>query len=188
MLRHLTWAAGALTFLLGVNAAAQPAAPPDAPLAVVPPSERLTLAGVFADADPVMKLVMAGLALAAVAAAGVWILHGARREPGRGVGGALAYLSALGAAGPLIGFFGAAYCLLHSFIGVSNVRPAPSLTVMAPGFAEALMAAMLGLLASAIAVMADRHLKAKVHARAATAPEIGYEPLQSPPRQARVSA
>ncbi|WP_374470220.1 MotA/TolQ/ExbB proton channel family protein [Phenylobacterium sp.] len=187
MLRHVTWSAGALTFLLGVNAAAQPTAPADPPLAVVPAAERLTLGGVFADADPIMKLVMSGLALAALAALAVWILHATRRDVGRGAGGALAYLSALGAAGPLVGFFGAAYCLLHSFIGLSNVRPTPSLAIMAPGFAEALMAAMLGLLAAAIAVMGDRHLKAKIHA-AASAARSTEESLQSPARQSRLTA
>jgi biopolymer transport protein ExbB/TolQ len=168
MLRHVTWSAAALAFLMGANAAAQtlPTAPvADPPMTVVPASERLTFGDVFADADIVMQLVMGGLLLATVMALAIWLFQAAslRKGGGRGLAGAMAYLSGLGAAGPLIGFFGACYTLLHSFIGVANVRPTPSLTIMAPGFAEALLAAMLGLLAASVAVVGHRHLKARVH-------------------------
>jgi|GEM_PF-1310655 len=189
MLRHLTWSAAALAFLTGASAAAQTIAPPDPEWMLVAPEDRLTLGGVFADADIVMQLVMGGLVLAALAALVVWIVQAFRVGRGaHGFAGAMAYLSALGAAGPLIGFFGSAYTLLHSFIGVYNVRPAPSLSIMAPGFAEALLSAMLGLLAAAIAVIGHRHLKARLYSVGIEADEPAAAPLQSLSRQARVSA
>jgi hypothetical protein len=38
---------------------------------------------------------------------------------------------------------------VRGFLGIANVRPAPSISVMAPGWAEAALAVMLGLLADA---------------------------------------
>ena len=190
MIRPLTWSAGALTFLIGANAAAQTVAPPDPPFALVEASERLTIGGVFNDADIVMKLVMGGLLLAGVAALAVWIVQasGLGRRSERGTAAAMAYLSALGAAGPLFGFFGSAYCLLMSCIGLSNVRPAPSISIVAPGLAEALLAAMLGLLAAAIATVGHRHLKAKLYGLGLAAEHTLGEPVQNLPRQARATA
>jgi biopolymer transport protein ExbB/TolQ len=191
VIRPLTWSAAALSFLIGANAAAQTAppavAPADPPFALVAAEDRLTLGGVFADADIVMQLVMAGLLIATVLSAVVWISHAVRRQPGRGLAGGLTLLSAVSAAGPLIGLFGSAYCMLMSFIGASNVRPAPSLSILAPGFAEATMSAMLGLLAAAIATVGHRHLKGKVFGFD-TADDIAREPVQTAPRQARATA
>lgn len=137
----------------------------DPPFSFVPPEQRLGLGGVFADAAPLMQAIMAGLALAAVLGLAVWIynlLSLARRPPGRGLLGGVAFLSALGSAAPLVGGFGAAYVLLLGFIGVANVRPTPTLTIMAPGFAEAFASIALGLLAAAIGVIGHRHLQARI--------------------------
>ena len=137
----------------------------DPPYTVAPPDQRLGMGGVFADASPVMQLVMGGLALAAVAALLVWIVHLAalaRGQAGRGLIGGVAFLSAVGAAGPLVGGFGAAYVLLNGFIGIANIRPEPTLSIMAPGFAEAAASIALGLLAAAIGVIGHRHLQARV--------------------------
>ncbi|MCR5879800.1 MotA/TolQ/ExbB proton channel family protein [Phenylobacterium sp. J367] len=186
MIRRLSWSAGALAFLIGASAAAQTAvAPADPPFALVAEADRLTFPAVFADADIVMKLVMAGLAISALAAAAIWVAQATRLRPAS-LPGALAYLSGLGSAGPLIGFFGACYTLMASCIGMANVRPAPSLSILAPGFAEALLAAMLGLLAAAIGVIAHRHLKAKVYGLEAE--DAAAEPVQTLPRQARATA
>lgn len=137
----------------------------DPPLTIVPTAERLTLMGVFAHAHPVVQLVFAGLLIATVAAVIIWLLQLARLGQRRadGLGGAVAFLSALSAAGPLIGLFGAAYGLLDSFIGVANVRPVPSLSILAPGYAEAALSICLGLLAAAVAAVAHRHLKARLY-------------------------
>jgi hypothetical protein len=140
-------------------------APADPPFTLVPPEQRLQLGDVFAHASPLMQLVMGGLALAAVAAVLVWAVNLfdlTRGQPRRGLLGGVAFLSALGAAGPLLGGFGAAYVLLHGFLGVANVRPTPTLTIMAPGFAEALASIALGLLAAAVGVIGHRHLQARI--------------------------
>lgn len=194
MLKPITWSAAALTVLIGVDAVAQTAspgvAPPDPPWTVVAPEERLTLVRVFFDADPVMKLVMGGLLLSALLALGLWLVQAARLRSGRTdtFAGAVAYLSALAAAGPLIGFFGSAYTLLSACIGLSNVRPAPSISIIAPGLAEALLSAMLGLLAASIAVIGHRHLKARLYSAGIEADEPSRETMQTLPRQSRAPA
>lgn len=131
-------------------------APPDAALAVV--AERLTFIGIVAHAKPVVMLVLAGLAVSTVIASLVWIGELAGRTAGRG---GRTFLHTLAGAGPLIGLFGAAYGLMDSFIGVSNVRPVPSLSILAPGYAEALLSVALGLLAGAIATIGHRHLNGR---------------------------
>ncbi|WP_309605768.1 MotA/TolQ/ExbB proton channel family protein [Phenylobacterium sp.] len=137
----------------------------DPPLAVVPTAERLTGLAIFANAHPIVQVVFAGLVISTVAAVAIWIVQLARLRQRRsdGLAGAVAFLSALSAAGPMIGFFGAAYDLLDMFIGIANVRPAPSLSILAPGLAEAALSACLGLLAAAVAAIAHRHLKARLY-------------------------
>lgn len=154
---------GGLAALVAVHASAQPYAPPDPAFQVVAPEQRLTLLRIFMDADPVVKLLMAGLLLATLVAMAAWI-GGVLRAPGRAerLGGAVAYLSGLAAAGPLIGCFGASYTLLGSAVGLANVRPAPVIGVVAPGLAEALLCVALGLLAAAISKIGRSHLKARI--------------------------
>ena len=48
------------------------------------------------------------------------------------------------------------------FIGIANVRPSPSLGVLAPGFAEAFLALALGFGATAVAAVCERHLEARI--------------------------
>jgi len=143
------------------------AAAGDPTLSVVAPADRLTLGGVLLDAKPLVKLVFAGLVIAILYAAFVYIrcLTARRDAPASGA----TFLSALAAGGPLIGFFGAAYGLADMCIGIANVRPAPSMTVLAPGFAEAGFCATLGLLAGAIAVIGSRHLTGRNQAAGAAA-------------------
>lgn len=132
---------------------------------VVPVAERLTLGGVFGDATLVVQLVMAGLMAATLIGLALY----AMALTGRGVARAVGFLRALRTAGPLLGLTAASLTLLSSFIAVSNVRPAPSLTVMAPGIAEALLAVMLGLIAASVAVICGRHLEERVRRLLATA-------------------
>jgi hypothetical protein len=179
-----------LAAMAAAPAMAQPVAPPDPQWAVVPVEQRLTIVDVFGDADIVIKMIMVGLAISAVIAIAVWIVQVTRLGKRRSAGfeGAMAYLTALSAAGPMIGFFGAFYTLLSSFIGVSNMRPAPSLSILAPGYAEALLVAMLGLLAASIAVIGRQHLKARLYAVGVEADEDITAPAARPFRQARVAA
>ncbi|MET0271610.1 MAG: MotA/TolQ/ExbB proton channel family protein [Phenylobacterium sp.] len=160
----------------------------DPTFTVVPPEDRLTVVRVFFDADIVMKILMAGLAIAAVIAIVVWVVQASRlgRRRSAGFEGATAYLMALSAAGPMIGFFGSAYTLFAGSLGLANVRPVPTISILAPGFAEALLAAMLGLLAASIAVIGRQHLKAKLYAVEVEARETAAE--AAPLRQARAAA
>jgi biopolymer transport protein ExbB/TolQ len=82
---------------------------------------------------------------------------------------AVAGLAAIAAAAPLLGFAAAAYGLMDSFIGIANVRPVPSLSILAPGFAEAMLCVTLGLLAATIATVGRHHLKARLQAVVAAA-------------------
>ena len=116
---------------------------------VVPAAERLSFGGVVADASVEVQLVMAVLMAASVAAVALGVL-GERVRSGD------VWLARIRAGGVLLGLLAASYVLLAGFIGISNVRPTPSLTVLAPGYAEAALAVMLGLLASTLAVLFER--------------------------------
>lgn len=131
-------------------------APPDAALSLV--AERLTFIGLVTHAKPVVMLVLVGLAVSTVIASLIWIGELAGRTAGRG---GRTFLHALAGSGPTLGLFGAAYGVMDSFIGVANVRPVPSLSILAPGYAEALLSVSLGLLAGAIATIAHRHLNGR---------------------------
>jgi hypothetical protein len=136
---------------------------------VVPAADRLTVGGVFADAAPEMKLILALLLIATVASVVVWAMSLGKvgKADAKGVAGALGRLRIVRSAGVPLGFLGGAYVMFSSFMAISNVRPAPSLTVVAPGLAEAMLAIMLGLLATTVAVVCERHLEARVRRAAA---------------------
>ena len=136
---------------------------------LVPEAERLDLAGVFFDAALVPKLLMLILALAAPAAVAVWALCLPKvgRGDAKGVARSLGTLRVIRSAAVPLGFFAASYVLLHLFMSLANVRPTPGLTVMAPGFAEVMIMVMLGLFTATVAVVAERHLEARVRRAAA---------------------
>ena len=158
-------AAGVILALAAATAQAQPATG----YTVVPPSERLTFAGIFADAAPEVQAVMAILVLATLASVALWAIGLPRVGKGdaKGVATALGRLKIIRSAAVPLGFLSASYTLTMGFVGVSNVRPTPSLTVMAPGFAEASAAVVLGLLAAVVAVIGERHLEARLRRAAA---------------------
>jgi hypothetical protein len=141
----------------------------EAGYARVPPAERLTFAGVVADALPQVQLMMALMAAGAVASVVVWAMSLGKVGQGdaRGVAGALARLKIVRSGAAPLGFLTAAYVLFSGFLGIANVRPTPTLAVLAPGFAEATLAVMLGLLATAVAVICERHLEGRVRRAAA---------------------
>ncbi|HEY8571035.1 MotA/TolQ/ExbB proton channel family protein [Phenylobacterium sp.] len=152
-------AAGMAAALAATHAAAQAYAPPDPQLVPVDPEERLHILRVFMDGDPVVKLVLAGLLVAAIAALVLWILQASRRTAAPR---SMTFLAVWSRSAVLVGLFGASYTLMNSAIGLSNLRPAPSIGVVAPGLAEALLSVMLGLLGAAIATMGHRHLQARL--------------------------
>jgi len=158
--------------ILGLAALSAPGlalAQPDPGYAVVPPSERLTVAGVFADAALEVQVMLALLIAGAIGAVVVWGLSLGKVGGGdaKAVATALGRLKIVRSGATPLGFLTASYVLFAGFLGIANVRPAPTLTIMAPGFAEATLAVMLGLLASALAVICERHLEARIRRAAA---------------------
>lgn len=126
----------------------------------VPADQLLTPVRAFGDATPMIRLVMAGLLIAAIAAIAIWAHQLVRLK--RAQLARTAYLRGLAAAGPLLGLFGAVYGELNSFLGVSNLRPTPTLTIMAPGIVEALLCLGIGLFAAWIAVICRWHLEGRI--------------------------
>jgi hypothetical protein len=123
---------------------------------VVPVDQRLNLVGVITHAKPVVEVFLVLLFVMLIAAVVAWATQLAgRRDEGRGEG----VLSAVLVAAPLFGLTAAAYGLFDMTIGIANVRPAPDLTILAPGLAEASFCILMGLLAASLAVAFRAHLR-----------------------------
>lgn len=135
----------------------------------VPPSERLGVGEVFGDAAPEVQLVMVLLLAGTVWSLIVWAMSLSKVGQGdaKAVATALGRLRIVRSGGVMLGLLGAAYNVFSSALGIANVRPAPDITVMAPGLAEASLCVMLGLLASTVAVICERHLEGRVRRAAA---------------------
>ncbi|HEV2532646.1 MotA/TolQ/ExbB proton channel family protein [Phenylobacterium sp.] len=122
----------------------------------VPVDQRLTLLGIVTHAKPVVEVFLFLMFVMLIAAVVVWAMQLAgRRDPERGEG----VLSTVLVTAPLFGLTAAAYGLMDMSIGIANVRPAPDLTVLAPGFAEAGLCILLGLLAASLAAAFRAHLR-----------------------------
>lgn len=154
---------------MGAALAAGAASAQEAGYTLVPAAERLTVGDVFADASTEMQAVLFLLLAAAAASVVVWAMSLGKvgKADAKGLAGALARLRIVRSAGVPLGCLAAAYVMFSSFLGISNVRPAPSLTVVAPGLAEATLAIMLGLLATTVAVVCERHLEGRIRRAAA---------------------
>lgn len=144
-------------------------AQPEPGYTVVPPSERLTFLDVFANAALEVQVLFALLIAGAIGSLAVWGMSLGKVGGGdtKAVATALGRLKIVRSGATPVGFLAASYVLFAGFLGISNVRPTPSLTVLAPGFAEAMLAIMLGLLATALAVICERHLEARIRRAAA---------------------
>jgi len=118
-------------------------------------SHHLTLVDIFANAKPVVKVFLFLTFVLLISAVAVWVgqLSGRRSERGEAV------LSSVLVAAPLFGLTAAAYGLLDMSIGIANVSPEPNLTILAPGFAEASLCILLGLLAASLAAAFRAHLR-----------------------------
>jgi hypothetical protein len=134
-------------------AAAVLLAPTIAHAAVLGPGE------LFADAAPVQKLIMIGLVGATLAGIVVLIL---KLASGRRLSGGSAFVSGLRLGGPIAGLLGGAYAALQMSLGIANVAYAPTLRVLAPGFAEAAAVVALGLLSGVIAVVLNWSIEARI--------------------------
>ena len=156
-------------FMAAACAGAARAQGPEPGFTLVPAAERLTVGGVFADAAPAVQVAFALLLVSAVAAIVIWAVSLPKVGKGdaKGLAGALGRLRIVRSAATPLGFLAASYTLFGGFLGLANVRPAPSISVIAPGLAEAALAVMLGLLATTVAVACERHLEARIRRAAA---------------------
>ena len=71
-------------------------------------------------------------------------------------------LAIVGSSAPYIGLFGTVWGVMHAFAGLSGVKNA-TLSVVAPGIAEALIATAVGLFAAIPAVIAYNRLSARAN-------------------------
>jgi biopolymer transport protein TolQ len=69
------------------------------------------------------------------------------------IGRGLTFLATVGSTGPFIGLFGTVWGIMNSFRGLAGAKTT-TLTMVAPGIAEALIATAMGLVAAIPAVMA----------------------------------
>lgn len=73
----------------------------------------------------------------------------------------LPFLATVGSISPYIGLFGTVWGIMHAFIALGEVKQA-TLSMVAPGIAEALVATAMGLFAAIPAVMAYNRLSNRV--------------------------
>jgi len=126
-------------------------------LAIAAP--RLTLASVFSDADETMKALMLLLMAATLIAI---VLTGLKLAGGKRLAGGSAFVSALRLGGPLLGLLGAVFVLLNGFVGIANAGASVPMPVLAPGFAEAALLFLLGLLAGVVGVVCHWIIEARI--------------------------
>lgn len=73
----------------------------------------------------------------------------------------LSILAMIASSSPYIGLFGTVWGIMHAFIGLASVKQA-SISVVAPGIAEALIATAFGLFAAIPATMAYNRLSSQI--------------------------
>lgn len=93
-------------------------------------------------------------------------------------------LATVGSSAPYIGLFGTVWGVMHAFAGLSHVKQA-TLSAVAPGIAEALIATALGLFAAIPAVWAYNRLTTRANRLQQTWEAIAEEVLVRLHRQAR---
>lgn len=120
---------------------------------------RLTLSTVFFDADETMKALMILLVAAALIAIVLTVL---KMSSGKRLAGGSAFVSALRLGGPLLGLLGAVFVLLNGFVGIANAGGPVPMPVLAPGFAEAALLFLLGLLAGVVGVFCHWIIEARI--------------------------
>ena len=120
---------------------------------------RLTLSTVFFDADETMKALMILLVAAALIAV---IVTGLKMSSGKRLAGGSAFVAALRLGGPLLGLLGAVFVLLNGFLGIANAGGPVPMPVLAPGFAEAALLFLLGLLAGVVGVFCHWIIEARI--------------------------
>ncbi len=99
----------------------------------------------------------------------------------------LPFLATVASASPYVGLFGTVWGIMNSFRGLANVQQA-TLSVVAPGIAEALIATAMGLFAAIPAVIAYNHFAAKVESLVTGYDTFSEEFASILHRQAHVSS
>ena len=79
----------------------------------------------------------------------------------------LSFLASVGSVSPYVGLLGTVWGIMHSFRGLSSMSSA-TLSAVAPGIAEALVATAIGLFAAIPAVLAYNHFSHDVAIRLET--------------------
>jgi hypothetical protein len=128
-------------------------------MTLVAAQDRLTLIGVFLHAAPLVKLIVLGLFVATIAALGV--CAGKLGSAPRLAGGS-AFLSGLRVGGPLTGLLGAAWAGLGMALGLANVLGPVPVSVLARGYSEIMLLIVMGLLAGAVAVVANWAVESRI--------------------------
>lgn len=113
------------------------------PALAASPDQPLTLLSVFGDAAIPVKLIALLLLSGLVAAP---VIAAMRSNP--------KWLAAIAGSALPLGLATAAYILLSGALTIANLGVTPTLPILAPGLAEALMTAMLGLLTTGVARLA----------------------------------
>jgi hypothetical protein len=130
-----------------------------APFHSRPDAQVLTLPRIIAHANPPIRLLMIALVIVTVATVALWLWRVLRaRDSAQQDRAAIAFMSAVVLAAPLLGFTAAAFDLLKACLGILNDLPTPGFFALVPAFAEAAFASFLGLLAASIAAVAHGHL------------------------------
>ena len=118
----------------------------------------LSLPTVFGNAAPLQKLVILGLVVATVAS----MVVSTRKLTSRHLTGGSAFVSGLRFGGPIAGVFGAAYSALKMSVGIATIPTAPTLKVLAPGFAEVATLVALGFCSGIVAVALHWAIQARI--------------------------
>jgi len=109
-------------------------------------------------------------------------IHAVQAGLAKRLSGGLAFLASVGSTGPFIGLFGTVYGIMNSFIGISKSHTT-SLSVVAPGIAEALMATGLGLIAAIPAVVMYNVFNTSISAYGTRSEQFVSELMNSLSRQ-----
>ncbi|WP_226381931.1 MotA/TolQ/ExbB proton channel family protein [Falsiroseomonas ponticola] len=108
----------------------------------------------------------------------------------RGMQGGVPILATTGAVGPFVGLFGTVWGIMGSFQGIAKMQDT-SLSVVAPGIAEALLATAIGLVAAIPAVIAYNRITlgfARLRQEALSAiAVVGARLSARPPRASRAA-
>ncbi len=90
----------------------------------------------------------------------------------------MTFLASVGSTAPFVGLFGTVWGIMHSFTSIAHAQNT-SLTVVAPGIAEALFATAIGLLAAIPAVLAYNKFSSEINKYAERLDHFGNDLLST---------